>query len=203
MTALLTCVALSVNCSYAVAALSAAARNGIYVRLGRGIGLGIILTGTAIECAILFNAHDVVTQIAILVAFGAVIVSAACDASCGYVFDAITAPCLAVMFVVSIVFHTFVDVSWGAAAAGGSLYLLHAVTKGRGLGLGDAKLACCIGACAGVLGGLEALGVAFVLGGVIAGFLLLSKRARRGTELRFAPYLATGLAIVMLHGSAL
>lgn len=77
---------------------------------------------------------------------------------------------------------------------------LYALTHGRGLGLGDAKLACCIGAATGAANGLESLGTAFVLGGTYAAYLLASKRARRKDELRFAPYLAAGLAAVALHG---
>lgn len=77
---------------------------------------------------------------------------------------------------------------------------LYALTHGRGLGLGDAKLACCIGAATGAANGLESLGTAFVLGGTYAAYLLASKRACRKDELRFAPYLAAGLAAVALHG---
>jgi prepilin signal peptidase PulO-like enzyme (type II secretory pathway) len=117
------------------------------------------------------------------------------------VFDAITLPCLALAIVISLVNHTAGQVTGGALAAGGSLFALYAITRGRGLGLGDVKLACCIGAGAGALGGLEALGLAFVFGGAYAALLLITKRAQFGAELRFAPYLAAGMALVIVHGS--
>lgn len=203
MNALAACLALLVNCAYAVAALGAAERYGIAVRLLSGTGLATLTAGTAVECLALFVSHDRTIQISILLVFGAVIIGAACDAVCGYVFDAVTVPCMAAMLLVSAANHTFGDVARGALVAGGCLYVLHALTHGRGLGLGDVKLACCIGAYAGTTNGIEALGIAFVLGGAYAAFLLVTERARFGAEIRFAPYLAAGMAVVTFHGVAL
>ncbi|HET9097477.1 MAG TPA: prepilin peptidase, partial [Candidatus Baltobacteraceae bacterium] len=137
----------------------------------------------------------------LLVAFGAVITGAACDAACGYVFDSITLPCLALLLLISIVSQTLAAFSIGVLACGGALMILYTVTRGRGLGLGDVKLACCIGAAAGAVGGVEALGIAFVFGGAYGAFLLGTGRAQRGAELRFAPYLAAGTALIALHGA--
>jgi leader peptidase (prepilin peptidase)/N-methyltransferase len=72
---------------------------------------------------------------------------------------------------------------------------------GRGLGLGDAKLACCIGAALGPSDGLASLGIAFVLGGAYAGFLLVSRRGRRSDAVPFAPYLAFGTVLMSLYRS--
>lgn len=195
------CLAIAVNCAYAIAALVAAERYQVVLRLASGSGLAILAAGTTLECAALFVSHGGLTQLVTIVACGAVVTAAACDAVCGYVFDAVTLPCVAMLLVLSIVAHAFTTVAGGALAAGGSLYVLHALTRGRGLGLGDVKLACCIGACVGALRGIEALGIAFVLGGSYAAFLLLTKRARIGAELRFAPYLAAGMAIVIFHAA--
>lgn len=199
--ALLACIALAINCAYAAAGLNAAARCGIALSLTRAPGLAIITAGTIAECGAVLAAHDLAAQVMLFVAFGAVVIGAACDAACGYVFDAVTLPCLALTLALSIAFETFTAFGLGVLAAGGSLMVPYALTRGRGIGLGDVKLACCIGAAAGALGGVEALGIAFVLGGAYAAFLLVTKRARRGTELRFAPYLAAGMAVIVLHGA--
>lgn len=199
-TALLACIAVAVNCAYAVVGLWAAARCGVELRL-RGVpGCALLLCGTFAEVVALTISHGGVTRVAMLIAFGAVVTAAACDAACGYVFDAITLPCIGMMLTASAISQTFGACALGALAAGGCLLGLYAVTRGRGLGLGDVKLACCIGAAAGVLGGVEALGIAFVLGGVWAAFLLMTHRARFGAEIRFAPYLAAGMALVIIHG---
>lgn len=201
--ALLCCLVLGVNCVYAIAGLCAAERYGVDLRLCGGSALGTLLAGTALECGLVCCAPSGMMQLVTIVAFGAVVTGAACDAACGYVFDVITLPCLAVMLAITLITHALLDVAGGAFATGGALYALHALTRGRGLGLGDVKLAGCIGACTGALGGIEALGVAFVLGGIYAGFLLLTKRAEFGAELRFAPYLAAGMAVVMMRGAAI
>ncbi len=80
----------------------------------------------------------------------------------------------------------------GAYAVGGSLLVLHLLTRGRGLGLGDVKLGTAIGTGFGPGAGLVALGAAFVLGGAFASWLLLTGRARRGDTIRFGPFLAAG-----------
>lgn len=201
--ALTICIAVAVNCVYAVSGLCAAAHYGIRLSLARGAGLGVLLAGTAVECAALASAHGIAAQLPLFVAFGAVVTGAACDAACGYVFDSITLPCLLIMCASSVVFQAFAPFALGVLAAGGSLGVLYLATWGRGLGLGDVKLACCIGGAAGALGGLEAVGAAFVLGGAYAAFLLVTKRASPGAQMRFAPYLAAGMALVVLYGAAL
>lgn len=197
---LVVCVAVMINAAYAAAGLSAAARSGISLSLRDGAGLGVMLLGTAAECAALAMTHDWPARGMLLAGFGAVVTGAACDAVCGYVFDAITLSCLIAMLALSLALQTVAGFTLGAAATGGSLAILYAITRGRGLGLGDVKLACCIGGSIGAFLGVEALGIAFVIGGAYAAFLLATKRATRRAELRFAPYLAAGMAIVMLHG---
>lgn len=198
--ALLVCVALATNAAYAGAGIAAAAGYGIALRFTRGAGLAVLAAGTAAECAAVI-AHDGITQVMLIIALGAVVTGAACDAACGYVFDAITLPCLALLLLLAIASHTVASFALGVSACGGALLSLYAVTRGRGLGLGDVKLAGCIGAAAGAVGGVEALGIAFVLGGAYAAFLLGSGRARRGAEFRFAPYLAAGTVLIVLHGA--
>lgn len=197
---LLACIVLAVNCGYAAAGIAAASRCGIVLGFKHGAGPAVFAGGTVVECAAVI-AHDGISQIILLIAFGAVITGAACDAACGYVFDSITLPCLALLLLVSIVSQTLAVFSIGVVACGGALMMLYALTRGRGLGLGDVKLACCIGAATGALGGVEALGIAFVLGGAYAAFLLVTGRAQWGAELRFAPYLAAGTALIALHGA--
>jgi leader peptidase (prepilin peptidase)/N-methyltransferase len=86
----------------------------------------------------------------------------------------------------------------GAVAVGGSLLLLYAITRGRGLGLGDVKLAAVIGIGFGPAVGLAALGVAFVAGGIYASWLLATKRADRRDPLPFGPFLAAGTVVAAL-----
>ncbi|HKU66888.1 MAG TPA: A24 family peptidase [Candidatus Baltobacteraceae bacterium] len=197
---LFACLALCANCCYAACGLGAAKRYGIELSLCRGSGAAVIVAGTLVESAALVSHAQAFALPLFLIAFGAVVAGAACDAACGYVFDTITLPALALLASAAAVWQTLPSFALGVAACGGTLTVVYLVTRGRGLGLGDVKLACCIGGAAGVVNGMEALFVAFVLGGAYAAFLLATKRGHRGEELRFAPYLAAGMSAVVLRG---
>ena len=198
--AIVACLAVCINCGFAVAGLAAAKRYGIGLTLCGGPGMVVIAFGTAVEIA-LFLVHGNYASPMFLIAFGAVVTGAACDAACGYVFDAITLPSLGIMASVAVARQAFPPFAFGAFACGAALGCLYLFTRGRGLGLGDVKLACCIGGAAGAASGIESLGVAFVLGGTYAGYILVSKRAGRKDEMRFAPYLAAGMTAILLRGA--
>jgi leader peptidase (prepilin peptidase)/N-methyltransferase len=68
----------------------------------------------------------------------------------------------------------------------------------QALGEGDIPLAALIAFLAGPELALISFYCAFILGGLVAGFLLLAKKAKRGTELAFAPFLISGWALALL-----
>lgn len=193
--------AVTLNCAFCAVGVLAAHRYRIDMTLTRGRGLAIAMAATVLECVTLLYYPQTDSTAVLILAFGAAIAGAACDAACGYVFDAITFPGFAAMLVVAVLTHAAMPVLAGAAEAGGALGLLYVMTRGRGLGLGDVKIACCIGAASGTRTALEVLGVAFVLGGAYAGFLLATGRGSRKDEMRFAPYLLAGFAAVALRGA--
>jgi leader peptidase (prepilin peptidase)/N-methyltransferase len=100
---------------------------------------------------------------------------------------------------------------WGAlvrALVGGALSLivlliLHLAVP-RGMGLGDVRLA---GVCGGFLGWLgyrldfTGIWLSFIIGGVFGVALLLTGRARRGSHIPFAPFLAAGTMLAVLFGA--
>lgn len=75
--------------------------------------------------------------------------------------------------------------------------LLHLLTGGNGLGMGDVKLV----AAAGLLLGWRSMLVAIVIGS-LSGAIIHSIRMRRGADrkLAFGPYLAAGIWIAALGG---
>ena len=196
---LIAALALSVNCMTAAVACAVASKYSLEMRLIRP------LCATAFSCALLCQTvivsrrTDHISAMIEILAIAGVTVCALTDAQTGYVFDAISLTSLAGILAFSAANHTLVPALIGACAAGGLLTLLHAVTLGRGLGLGDVKLACCIGAALGPSDGLASLGIAFVLGGTYAGFLLISRRGRRSDSVPFAPYLAFGTILMSLY----
>ena len=85
----------------------------------------------------------------------------------------------------------------GATAAVTPLLSLHLITRGRGLGLGDVKLAASIGVVLGWQTSLTVLGLAFILGALVAGAGLIAGILQRRQKLAFAPYLAAAATLAI------
>lgn len=81
------------------------------------------------------------------------------------------------------------------------LLSLFLVTRGRGMGLGDVKLAIPLGLILGLERGIYWLMVSFILGGIVASVLLLLKRANLKTKIAFGPFLIVGFWIVILYSN--
>jgi len=126
------------------------------------------------------------------------LVGAIVDARTGYIPDAVSRATALTAAGLAATCGGAVHACGGAFAVGGALMLLHLITRGRGLGLGDVKLGTAIGAGLGLWAGVVALGAAFIAGGVYASWLLATRRARRGDTIRFGPFLAAGTFAAML-----
>ena len=77
-----------------------------------------------------------------------------------------------------------------------TLYFIFYVTKGRGMGFGDVKLAVAIGLLLGLKSGFFALYLAFVAGGVVSLLLILMKRKKLRSKLAFGPFLIFGTLVM-------
>ena len=78
------------------------------------------------------------------------------------------------------------------------------LTRGRGMGLGDVKLAPLLGGSLGIIGGLEAaagLLFALVLGASVGIVLLATGRVGRRQAIAFGPFLLAGWLIAILVGA--
>ncbi len=98
-----------------------------------------------------------------------------------------------------------IDAVWGAAICGGFFALITAVTRGKGMGIGDAYIAAAIGAMFGLSIGVVA-GVFAVWIGALFGISILAaqwvfkqlaartphRRVTLKSEIPFAPFLALG-----------
>jgi leader peptidase (prepilin peptidase) / N-methyltransferase len=121
--------------------------------------------------------------------------AAACtpiDARRGIIPNRITYPTAAALLTLAAARGALAPSLLGLLCVGGTLLMLYALTGRRGLGLGDVKLGACIGLGLGPLAGTIALALAFVAGGTIGAWLLLTRRARAGDALAFGPFLAAG-----------
>ena len=69
------------------------------------------------------------------------------------------------------------------------ILLIHLVTKGKGMGLGDVKLMISLGIWFGLMENINLLMIAFIIGGIVAALLLLLKKAKLKTKIAFGPFL--------------
>lgn len=194
-----TLVVLLFTIALALCAAFAARRSGITADLSNPVSLAMLGMGCILQTLVAGEHHGDVSCWAELACLAAVTVSAATDACSGYVFDIVTLPAFATILCIAFLTGHFPAALFGGLSAGGAMMALYAITLGRGLGLGDVKLACCIGAALGIYDGLLAIGAAFVLGGVYAAYGLAARHLVRGQAVAFAPYLAAGTVALSLY----
>jgi prepilin signal peptidase PulO-like enzyme (type II secretory pathway) len=120
------------------------------------------------------------------------VVCAASDLATGLVFDLVTGSTAAIVLAWALLHQTVRVELLGGYLSIAPLALLHLVTRGRGIGIGDIKLAGVIGGAIGGAGALVAIGAAFVTGACWAVMMLASRKVGRGDTLPFAPFLALG-----------
>jgi leader peptidase (prepilin peptidase)/N-methyltransferase len=188
-----------------VAAALAAAAAAIYWMIAdnaackRRICLGklpvMLLISVAVVAALACATGAHVSAIA---ALSGVAVAGWVDARTGSIFDPITLTLLATSFTLCVLQGAPLDGVIGAAGVGATLFSLHAITHGRGLGLGDVKLGAALGMALGATTALTALAVSFGLGALYGTALIALKRANRRTSIRFGPFMAVGTIAAIL-----
>lgn len=77
------------------------------------------------------------------------------------------------------------------------LLVLYLVTRGRGIGLGDVKLAIPLGFILGLEKGIYWIAISFILGGIVASILLILKRANLKTKIAFGPFMIIAFWIII------
>lgn len=95
-------------------------------------------------------------------------------------------------------FGRFAPYFFSAIGAGGFFLIIILITRGRGMGLGDAKLAFLLGLMLGWPAILAALFLAFLSGALIGSALVLVGRKKMESPIPFGPFLiAAALAILL------
>lgn len=82
-----------------------------------------------------------------------------------------------------------------ALIAAGFLLFLNLVTKGKGMGMGDVKLAIFMGLFLGFPKIIIAFYVAFIVGAIVGILLMIFKKAKKKTQIPFGPFLILGTFI--------
>lgn len=87
-----------------------------------------------------------------------------------------------------------------AIGAGLFFLLLHLITKGKGMGLGDVKLVFLMGLVLGFPGIIGALYFAFLTGAFVGVILILSGKKKFGQHIAFGPFLVAGFLVFLFFG---
>jgi len=82
-------------------------------------------------------------------------------------------------------------------------FYLIALAYPKGLGAGDVKLAGLVGLVTGFPGVVTALMSGILLGGIVAGGLLVTRRIHRKSYIPYAPFLVTGAWLNLVFGTQL
>lgn len=89
---------------------------------------------------------------------------------------------------------------FGGFASGSFLLILHLVTYGKGMGLGDVKLALPVGMILGFGLSVVWLFLSFFIGAVFGVVLILLKKAKFGEHIAFGPFLIFAFFITFFWG---
>lgn len=119
-------------------------------------------------------------------------VAAVVDAQSGFIFDPLVAVGTIGVVVIAALEGAGVPSLCGAAVAAGAVFCIWGLSLGRGIGLGDVKLAAVVGAAFGPLGGISAIGLSFIVGAAIALARIAVGKAQLGASIRFGPYVLAG-----------
>lgn len=139
------------------------------------------------------------TKLSVCIGLSAIAVAAIVDAHSGYIFDPLILAGVVGVIVTATLERSAVASIYGAMLAGGCVLCIWAASLGRGLGLGDVKLALVLGAVFGPLGGVAAVGLAFTVGAAVAISRIIAGRAHFGMSIRFGPYLLAGSVCLLAY----
>lgn len=185
----------AVDSGFVLVAIAAYKRYGVAAQVATPYHVGILSACALAQSAFLSRIHTIEEAIIFMTLTACIAASVVTDLAAGYVLDAVTVPGLTVAFFVAAIDAHLVEFFEAALSVAGAILLLYALSRGRGIGLGDAKLAACAGALLGGRDGLISLGFAFVLGGLHAAALLVFRGACGKQSVPFAPYVAAGIFI--------
>lgn len=166
----------------------------------------LIVAATAGLFAAVGARYDDVSHLPIVAVYAAVFVlCASTDILAFRVPNAVTYPAILFALAVGATMPgaDIIEVVAGGLLAGGILLVPSLFTGGKGMGMGDVKLAAVAGFALGFVHVVPALLFMAFAGGVVATLLLVLRLRRRGQPIPYAPFISFGaLAALLWQGAA-
>ncbi|MFC1908022.1 prepilin peptidase [Chloroflexota bacterium] len=167
--------------------------------------------GTGLMFAFTYWYYGLSTELAITAFYGCIFIAiGVIDLEHKLILNKIVYPAVVVALIVSILLPQpeIISLPWLGAvngiiggAIGFVLLLIIALISRGGMGLGDVKMAALIGLVTGFPLVFVALFLGIVLGGLVAGILLLLKIKKRKEAIPFGPFLSLATITTLLWGS--
>jgi leader peptidase (prepilin peptidase) / N-methyltransferase len=112
------------------------------------------------------------------------------------------------IFFVSLIVNFFLGVSflnmfWGGLIGGGFFLIQYLITRAKGIGSGDIALGLLIGVMLGWKFTIVTIFLAYLIGGLLSIFLLVSKKMKIGDVLPLGSFLAIGAIVSLLVGDVI
>jgi leader peptidase (prepilin peptidase)/N-methyltransferase len=157
---------------------------------------------TGLIFVLLWNHYGFSIELAMAMLFASLfIVILVIDLEHHLILNRVVYPAIVLAFLARILTPNYgiTSVVIGGVTGAGILLLVALIFPG-GMGMGDVKLAALIGLLVGFPHVLVALLICFVLGGAVAGGLLLARLKGRKDPIPLAPFLTAGLITTVFYG---
>ncbi len=123
------------------------------------------------------------------------------DLRFGMILDRFTLPAILVACAFNVVLGVpLTSMLWGALSLGGFFLAQFLVSRGAWIGGGDIRLGVFMGVLLGWQNALAALFIAYILGALVAVFLLATGRVHRKTQLPFGTFLTFATMVMLMFG---
>ncbi|MDD2202313.1 MAG: A24 family peptidase, partial [Firmicutes bacterium] len=134
-----------------------------------------------------------------------IIICAGTDLNTGLILNSVTFPGMALGIALSFVAPSMapLEALLGLLVSGGVVWLIWAITRGRGMGGGDVKFLAMVGAFLGWDRGLLTLFLGALIGSVVGIARIAAGKQERRDPIPFGPFLSLGAIISMFFGAKL
>jgi len=118
------------------------------------------------------------------------------------ILDKVTVPAMILAILADIMLKVpFFSVLFGVIIGGGFFFIQFAASRGRWIGGGDIRLGVLMGLILGYEKMIAALAIAYLVGALVALFLLVTKKKKLRSKLPFGTFLTLSTLIVLLYGN--